>query len=171
MPYYYSSTNTPVQNSGRQISLSLKDLDASVGSIGNENYPENKSTKQQDKECSDNTLRSSYHDVDQHEQHYQQNVHTLLNKSNGSKYEEMIKKFLSSTNHSETGTALVLVLDTGRRIALLTRTLLLLAHQVMRLRPETRSVSWPVAPNWQKEQWHVKVVLLSYDDLKKTLPQ
>ena len=105
MPYYYSSTNTPVQNSGRQISLSLKDLDASVGSIGNENYPENKSTKQQDKECSDNTLRSSYHDVDQHEQHYQQNVHTLLNKSNGSKYEEMIKKFLSSTNHSETGTA------------------------------------------------------------------
>jgi hypothetical protein len=99
MPYYINST--PV---GRQISLSLKDLDAS-GSIRDdkvtfdENFPANKTPQlgqALQKECSGETLRSSYQTVDQNEHKYQQNVNMLLNKSCGSKYEEMIKKFLTS---------------------------------------------------------------------------
>jgi hypothetical protein len=90
----------PGPGSNRQISLSLKDLDASVISVTfDENYPSNRSPekiKEMEKIYSDDNLRSSYKAVDSQEQKYQQNVEMLLNKSSGSKYEVMIKKFLAS---------------------------------------------------------------------------
>jgi len=106
MPYYYNTNPnaTPMSegNGGRQISLSLKDLDASVVSekvTFDENYPSNRSPeklKEMEALCSDDSLRSSYQAVDLQEQQYQNNVNMLLHKSSGSKYEEMIKKFLAS---------------------------------------------------------------------------
>ena len=99
MPYYYSSTPTTTskQSTSRHISLTLQDLDTSIVSNNNDESVDNKEDTYHDNKNivkNVNNLQESYQQCDQYNKNYQNNINILMKKSNGSKYEEMIKKYL-----------------------------------------------------------------------------